>query len=54
MGGATLLPIDSEHSAVFQSLPSLTPGIGLEALTKSSSLRRAAHFAVGIRLTLRT
>ena len=36
-GGATLLPIDSEHSAIFQSLPEDPRHLGARASTRSSS-----------------
>ena len=43
-GGATLLPIDSEHSAIFQSLPE-DPPPGTRGSTRSSSPLRAGRFA---------
>ena len=42
-GGALLLPIDSEHSAIFQSLPT-TPAPGSHWSTKSFSRHRVDRF----------
>jgi 1-deoxy-D-xylulose-5-phosphate reductoisomerase len=47
-GGATLLPIDSEHSAIFQSLPQ-DPATWSHASTRSSSPPRVGPSARAIR-----
>ena len=52
-GGATLLPIDSEHSAIFQCLPEDRAHLGTSASTTSCSPRRAGRFAAATRRRLR-
>jgi 1-deoxy-D-xylulose-5-phosphate reductoisomerase len=51
-GGATLLPIDSEHSAIFQSLPE-DPATWAAGGQASSSPPRAGRFAPARPATLR-
>ena len=48
-GGATLLPIDSEHSAIFQCLPGGPRAPGTSASTTSCSRPRAGRSATAIR-----
>ena len=46
--GSTLLPIDSEHNAIFQCLPTVKDGISASQFTfveKSSSRRPVARFS---------
>ncbi len=55
-GGATLLPIDSEHNAIFQCLPPATSASALDAraCARSSSPRRAGRSASARRRRWRT
>ena len=46
-GGATLLPIDSEHNAIFQCLPPVRRASGPRGVAASCSPRRAARSARG-------
>ena len=46
-GGATLLPIDSEHSAIFQCLPDGPRALAASASTTSCSPPRAGRSATG-------
>ena len=48
-GGATLLPIDSEHSAIFQCLPEDRAHLAASASTTSCSPPRAARSATATR-----
>ena len=48
-GGATLIPIDSEHSAIFQCLPDRSGRVERRRSTTSSSPPRAARSARAIR-----
>ena len=48
-GGATLLPIDSEHSAIFQCLPQRAQPVAADASTTSCSPPRAGRFAPATR-----
>ncbi len=52
-GGAKLLPIDSEHSAIFSRCPKIRPP-GTCGWKRSSSLHRAGRFARAIRAACAT